>query len=224
MKPTVTKATKTEKILEKDILKVVGFIAILILIYWIAGAYFKSLSHFNYRGLEFTKERFDKLTVYHYYYYFKNKIGQPVQFNLYLRHDPRTNNVTVEGDPVLFEKAYAYMTFDSSYPNTCNDSTQAVVDLGLFLTQNQIKVFNGLMNETEARITNQTHYSCSNLSPTVEVIELKGGDETKIHVNGNCHQIIIGPDCKVQEAVEKFKLESILNARNATTAASQLLT
>lgn len=206
------KKSKTEKILEKDILKVVGFLAVLVVIYWIASTYFQSFNHFEYRGLEFTKEKFDKLLVYHYYYYYNNKEGQPVQYNLYLRNDPRTNNVSVEGK-VSFEKPYVYVTFDSSYPSYCSDSTQSAVDLGLFLTQNQITVFNGLMNETEARESGQKHYSCDSLSNSVEVIELKGGNETKVVVNGNCHEIIVGPDCRIQEAEEKFKLETLINAR-----------
>jgi hypothetical protein len=220
MKSTVKKS-QTEKILEKDLLKIIGFIAVLIVIYWLASTYFQSLNHFNYRGLEFTKERFDKLTVYHYYYYFKNKVGQAIQYNLYLRNDPRTNNVTVEGDKVLFENAYAYITFDSTYPSGCQDSTQAVVDLGLFLSQNQIKVFNGLMNKTEADMTNQSYFTCTTLPDSAEVIELKGGRETKIRAQDNCNEIIIGPDCRVQEAIEKFKLESLINARNVSTSTLQ---
>src|SRR3989344_2045965 len=80
-------------------------------IYWIAGVMIacllililfpyisKQFNSFKYQNLVFTKERFADINVYHHYYYFSDEKGQQYQYNLYLRNDPRKNNVSVEGE------------------------------------------------------------------------------------------------------------------------------
>ena len=63
----IKKSSKKERKIEKEILVVFAVVAGLIIIFFIGSIYFKSLSHFEYGNLKFTKEIYGKLPVYHYY-------------------------------------------------------------------------------------------------------------------------------------------------------------
>jgi hypothetical protein len=206
------KVSKEEKQLSRELIVILAFVGFLIVLFIATSLFFKAQNRFTYEGLLFTKERYGELPVFHYYYYFSNSAGQLIQYNLYLQNDPRTNNVTVIGDPVDLSKKTVYVTLDDSYPETCRENLAGLVDLGLFLNENQFTVVSSLMNKTRAEDENKQYITCER-KPDAEVIELKGGNETSIVVKGNCHQIIIGPDCQVRPAIEKFKLQIIIEAR-----------
>ncbi len=207
------KERKQEKLLERDLVKVILFGVALVILYFIMSYYFKSFNHFEYEGLSFTRERFDKDTLYHYYYYYTDSAGQLIQYNLYLHNDPRTNNVSIGGDPLLLGKRYVYLTFDDSFPDYCRYTGSSVVDLNLFLKQNQLTVFSGVTNETNAEETNREYITCESQPSSSEVFEFRGGNVTEIFIDDNCHRIYIGPDCAVRDAVEKLKVQIIIEAR-----------
>lgn len=204
-------SAKKVRRVEKEIVYILGFVALLVVIYLLAAAYFRSLAQIEYRGLHFTKEKEGELDVYRYYYYNTN-YQPPRQYNLYLLNDPRKNNVSIEGGPVLFHQNSIYVSIDTSYPSNCSDNIIGVVDLTRFLVDNKMKVTVGIANETYALENNQKYISCVN-KPSSEVIEFVGGNETKIVVDGNCHRIVIGPECQNREAVEKFKVEVLAQAK-----------
>ena len=213
MPPHQPKGKRYERRLERDLIKLVIFVLILIGIYFAASAVFKARNSFDYQGLKFTKEKYGELPVYHYYYYFKGEGGRPIQYNLYLQHDPRTNNVSVTGDPVVFKNKYLYLTLDTSYPSTCRDNAAGLVDLRSFLSDNTFTIITGIMNESYALEHAMRYITCGTQSDSSEVIQVYGGNETQIIVDNNCHSIIIGPDCRIREAVEKFKILSVIEAR-----------
>lgn len=202
-----------EKRLENDVIRIILFLAALVVLYFIASYFFKSLNQFDYEGLSFTKKKFDQATVYHYYYYYTNAAGQLIQYNLYLHNDPRTNNVTISGDPLLLNKKYLYMTFDDSFPEYCRFTSSSIVDLSLFFKQNEFTVFSGVRNESVAHNTSRSHYQCETLPDSAEVLEFYGGNQTEIVIDGNCHKIFIGPDCSIRDAVERVKLQVVIEAR-----------
>jgi len=208
---------KTEKKLEHQLLWVVGFVVFLIVLYFAANAFFKYLNGFDYEGMHFTKEKYGDKPVYHHYYYYKQpgSNGGVIQYNLYLLQDPRTNNITFEGDSIFFNRTILYVGIDSSYPEYCRDNSAAVVDMTSFLRGNNFIVEIGLGNKTLAREKGMTHVACG-INKAWEVVEFIAGNETGVKVNGNCHQIIVGPECRVQDAVEKFKVRAIIDSRLAS--------
>ena len=97
--------TATERRIEKDLLGIIIFVGFLLVIYFVASSIFQGLNEFEYRGLSFTKERFDQLEVYHHYYFFKApETKQLIRYNLYLKVDPRENKVPFEGDEISSQK------------------------------------------------------------------------------------------------------------------------
>lgn len=216
MAPRKNKQTIQEKKLTKDLFKIGGFLLFLVVLYFVAAAYFKSLGTFNYEGLTFTKEKYGNLPVYRYYYYFTTNDGRVLQYNLYLMSDPRKNDVSITGDPIVFSHRAVYVSLDDSYP-ICPDNQAGVVDLSTFLADNQLSVVAGITNRTLAIDLDRQYVTCER-KPESEVIELRGGNETRVEIHGNCHIIYIGPDCRVRPAVDKFKVQSILDARNSSDA------
>ena len=96
--------TKTERRIEKELVWIIGFLLFLVVLYFIAGAFFKSFNYFEYKGLSFTKERYGELPVYRHYYYYQDQSGKVIQYNLFLHHDPRANNVSFEGSSIFLEQ------------------------------------------------------------------------------------------------------------------------
>ena len=214
-KPKANPEHKYENKLERQIVKIIGFLLVLVIIYLVTAAYFKSLNHFTFEGLSFSKERYGGRVVYHYYYFIPVENGKPLQYNLYLKFDPRKNDIPIIGDKVLFQDKKIYVTLDNSYPANCSDNLVGVVDLNQFLNGNQFEVAPAVMNISYAMQNDKRYVTCESGDGTDEIIELFGSNMTAISIDGNCHKIAIGPECRIEEAIEKFKLQAVIGAREA---------
>ena len=110
-KKIVKKIMNENKISNKPVYKFLGFILFLVLLFFVSSYLIKMTYNFDYQELSFTKEKFGDLKVYHHYYYFKDGYGELFQYNLYLRNDPRENNVSVDGKIVYpSQKDFIYIT------------------------------------------------------------------------------------------------------------------
>jgi len=210
------KKISSERKLERELLWIIGFMVFLVILFLVVNSFFKSLSQFEYEGLTFTKTEINGITFYHYYYLFEGDKGAIFRYNLYLRTDPRENSVPYEGDSVLLDEKSVYVGVRTSGFDECPKTAAAIATLSGFLTDNQFRVFGGNTNAVEATINNERHVSCK-ARPDDNVIEIRRGDETKVVGNitddGNCYQIFVGPQCNTLEAVERFELQTILDAR-----------
>jgi len=98
------KGNKKERKIERELLWIIVFLAFLVVVFLVASSIFRSFNSFEHEGLTFTKERLGNIPVYHYYYYFRGDDGGLVKYNLFVRNDPRENNVPVSGDDIVFKK------------------------------------------------------------------------------------------------------------------------
>ena len=180
---------------------------IILLIPWIS----RQLNTFKYDGLTFTKEKFGQLPVYHYYYSFdfNNEVWK---YNLYLRLDPRKNNVPVSGE-IKFPKigSTVFISINSTAFTTCRDTLSNLASLADLLSGNKYPVKGGVLDKNDAIMSNVTHITCQT-NPKTSVITINAGNETKIISDGNCNQIIVS-DCEMLEAVEKFKVQAVADAK-----------
>ena len=210
-KTPVKKATKERK-LEKEIFGVLLFLAVLIVIFLIAGSYFRSLNSFDYNGLTFSKKRLGEIQLYHHNYYFKTQSGKLFQYNLYLRHDPRYNNVTINGTSHLLNAgAVAYLSVNSDGLQECSFSQLAVASISSFMSDNQMTVIGGNLDFWQAGNRRDKWVTCEN-QPGNRVVELLKGNETRVNISGNCYRVEVA-DCQILEAVEKLEVQSIIDAR-----------
>jgi len=214
----VKKRTKQGKKIERQLIKIALFVVALVLLFVVANSffnfYFKKINQIEYEGLIFTKEKFGDIPVFRYYYYLKIPASENViQYNFYLRNDPRTNEIPViNPEDIVFDVGKVFVTLDPPNLAQCTTSQLAVGDLTSFLTDNQFKVTAGSLDFVRAPVYNLPYVTCET-NPNDSVIQLIRGDQTEIIAEDNCFSIVIGPSCDIAPAVEKFKTQSIINAR-----------
>ncbi len=216
------KKNPVEKKIEKQLIKILAFFAVLVIVFLIATQFFQSLSEIKYEDITFKKVKYGDLTFYHHSYSFQDRLGRVWQYNLYLRNDPRYNEVPIEANnPINFDASFgppaAVVTIDTTYLNDCRESFAAIGTLSKFLADNQIEVTSANMDFIEAKTNNQKYATCEiESNSTANIIQIMRGNETEIFIDGQCHTITIGDDCQIMQAIEKYELKSILDARERT--------
>jgi len=196
----------------KEIYLVIGTMVLLVILFIVFYSVFKSFSSFEYNGLKFTKEKIGSVLFYHYKYYFEDAESILHGYNLYIRNDPRRNNVPIEGE-ITFPKlgSNIYVSINTTGLTKCNNSIIAVAVLADFLAGNMFKVVTSVPDKAEANSSNLTYADCETY-PLETTISLREGNETKVTKSGRCY-IISATDCEVLEAVEKFEVQAILDAK-----------
>jgi hypothetical protein len=207
---TVVKKKRERKV-EKELLGIVIFLAILVGVFFVANSVFSSFHTFEYQGLSFTKEKLGEIPVYHYYYYYEDG-GTITKYNLYLRNDPREINIPIYGDKVIFDKGKrVFISVASEGLQECPMSVLAIADFSRFLGDNQFDVKGGSPEFWEAGQKKTEWITCEN-KPRNVVIEIREGEESRIDIVDNCHRITVA-NCDLLEAVEAYKIQSILDAK-----------
>jgi hypothetical protein len=209
-----TKKAEKETHIDKGIkryLPLIISLAVLAIIFLALYYFFQGMGKVEYKGLTFIKQKFGSILVYTYTYLVKSPDGKILQNTLYLRLDPSKNKVPVEGEIIYKEGVMTYISINATGLTKCNDSMISVANLVNFLSNNNIKVKGGTPDKQEAQNNNQTYVNCNNY-PLNTVILLAAGDETKITKQDNCY-IVSANNCEILSAVEKFIVQSILDAR-----------
>jgi len=209
------KVNKKEKIVRKSFfekywipLVLIGFVLLFVAFYYIFSGY----NTITYETLTFEKENWGGgLIFYHYAYYFSDETGQVYRNNIYLRTNPYKNKVPVN-DKISFEGRKIDIGIDNLGLNNCNDSMIAVGTLGAFFQNNMFKVDFGNLNKEDAIEKNQTFVECG--MTEYNVVELSQGEKTEIYKKANNCYVISVNQCEILPAVEKFVLESLVNAKN----------
>ncbi len=210
------KKARKSKGRNKEIYIVLGMMAFLVAVFFASYYIFQSLNKFEYEGLTFTKTKFGDIPVFHHYYYF-NLRNELFKYNLYLRNDPRKNNVPITGsavdDGVEFPLGNTvYVSVDPAGLVGCEYGSVGISQLSSFLSDNQLRVKGASPNETIAEEVNVEYATCET-KPTDVVVIVKGGEKTEIeYKNDNCAVISIA-NCEVLQAIEKFQVKAVLDAR-----------
>lgn len=202
-------------------LPIVIFLVAIVSVFFIFSQIFSSFGKVKYDGLTFTKEKFGEIPVYHYAYYLSSPTGALVQYNLYIRNNPAENKVPVDGKIRFAAGNLVYIGIDGEGLSKCNQSSIALAGLSQFLTNNFIKIKSGVLDIKEAVAENLSYISCEG-HPDNRVIKIKTGNATYItnkEVSNDdiktCYTISVA-NCEVLPAVEKFIVQSIVDAKNAT--------
>ncbi len=199
----------------KELYWIFGVMGFLLVILLISSSVIGSLKKFEYHGLAFTKEKFGELDVYHYYYNF-NEGNQTYVYNLYLRNDPRTNNVPMDEGKTYYPKEDTiYISVNGTDLSQCPQSSLGVSSIASFLANNFLKVKGAVPDKDLADKNNLTYASCKS-NPNNVVILIQAGNETKITQNGNCQMITVN-NCEILPAAEKYEVQSIIDAKNRNT-------
>ncbi|MAG28236.1 hypothetical protein CMI47_22150 [Candidatus Pacearchaeota archaeon] len=205
----------------KELYFIFGVLIGLIVLFLATSAIFNSLNSFEYEGLTFTKEKFGEIPVYHHYYYIQKITGgvvnvvsdEIIKYNLFLRYDPRKNDVPIEGSEIEFGsyEDIIYVSVDGFGLEQCEQSSIAVSSLSSFLTNNLLSVKGATPRQIFAEVNEIPYVTCET-HPDNVVIQVQEGDETKVFSDGNCH-IIEAANCEVLQAVEKFEVKAVVDAK-----------
>lgn len=202
-----------------QLLWIIGGMIGLMILFFAFYFFFHSLSKFNFEGLTFTTEKYSQLTVYSYYYNFVYN-NTLYKYSLYLREDPRKNKITIEkNSPISFGEIdkFVFVTANWTELRGCGDWTISVGSLNYFIAGN---VFKPVLSTTIlSEATNQMPYATCQSQPDRTVILIKMGNETKIE-SGNggqsCDVITVAKCSDMLGAVERFIIESLVDAKKAT--------
>lgn len=198
---------------------ILGGIIILLAVFYLTNSYIKSQYNFEYEGLSFQKI-IDDMTgnpLYLYYYFFKDANGELYKYQLFLRTDPRKNNVPIDGE-INYPEVYAtiYTSINSTDLTQCPTINRDLGTLASFLSDNMFKLVSGVPDKSLAESLNRTYVTCNSHASNM-VILIQSGDETKITNSGNCHTITIA-NCESLQAIEKFEIESVLTAKKRSSS------
>ncbi len=194
-----------------DIFWIIGIIAVIVGTYLIGSYVYTSVKGFDYEGMRFERESFGGTTVYIYNY---NSVvnNQVFSVELLLRNDPRRNKVPVETNEIFFpEKETVYFAINSTGLQ-CSQSLLSMGSITQFVTMNGMKTLAGTADENEAEEENIDFISCEKF-PNNAVINIRSADRTYISGEGNCYYINVA-NCEILEAVEKFQIQTIIDAKN----------
>lgn len=184
---------KYENKLLRNILLALG---VIVLGFFIVLVIYYSMSHFEFEGVKYNILNEKTITFYHTNFP-SNFVssGKTVDFNVYLRNDPRElNNIPFEGNINLLEMA----VIDSKDNFDCEgDGVIAIAN------------FNQIMKAIGVEVIKDPEYSQCDASGRYMFFNLKSGDETKIVQTGPaCYDFEIN-DCEVLQVTERFLTKSI---------------
>lgn len=133
-----------------------------------------------------------------------------ITYNVWLRNDPRKDNVYTEGEFDSF-KYGGYVSRTQDIQNCRGEIPRAAVDLGGFL---KVGLGVGVLDNAAAEMElaeefNYTYVNCStHLDRTVVVLRMGEPSVIQSEENPNCYTITIR-DCEDNEPIEKFITKTI---------------
>ncbi len=215
---------QTEKTQDKQLF---WFFTIIVLVffaflgtYYIAPAIVKKMNSFEYVGVEWTKEKFDQLDVYHARYPIIYK-GQFMNtyYNLYIRNDPRTNTVPINNVKFLFNPTIirTIQPEVASCPGVMRLNADLYGFLSAFPMVKEIQF--GIAEKQVAEESNLTYATCDNAKNGTTVVLIRKSEAPSIDQKGDCYTINVG-NCEMGPAVEKFMIGVLAQLNNATLNAA----
>ena len=172
--------------------------------------YFQSLKSFNYAGVDWIKEDMNGLKLYHSV--FPTFYDSGISYNLYLRNDPRTNNISVNA--VFIFKPEVIVSWEPE-AGACKNAILSSGNIAMFLTQaGGLKVEGAITNESVAKELNMSFADCNSAGEKTVVLIKKSEEPKIVQKTQNCYVIEIG-NCQNIEAAEKFILAVLAQTKGA---------
>lgn len=181
------------------------FGSFLIPYFWIEGA-----KVFDYGGAEWIIEEYAEPTGTIYHGRFNSFTNPNLRFNIFLRGDPRTNDVRTEG--VFDQFKYGGIVSMSPEVDACRgELSRVMLDLGSFL-KTGVGVGPLETGSTDFDVANESgrkYIKCGNtVGMTVVILNIGESAVIQDEGNSNCY-MIYAEDCNDVSSVEKFIIKSI---------------
>ncbi|RMF55858.1 hypothetical protein D6745_00940 [Candidatus Woesearchaeota archaeon] len=194
---------------------IIFFVVVLIVFaaFLIPYFYLEGLKRFDFGGIKWKIEKYKSGDIYHGRFVSLNPHFNNTH-NLYLRVDPRKNNVKVEGNLSNFRYGSA-VSFDRRVSECKGDIPVTVITLGQFLMYGigTLKLEVGYFDKNYSVEKNESFIDCNYKNKKRTIVILKMGNESKVSVspeNPSCY-IIEVRDCKDIAPIEKFMVQSVID-------------
>ena len=208
-----------KKTLDRETKQLIGFLVIVGLVFALFfGTYFtiRAKNHFNYGGAEWwiegEREGWGDLTLYHGRYQVKTTTGKVMtNMNLWLRNDPRENNVPSKVD--FLEDKIATNVVITFTDDLMECSGRALIvpqlsqafGIGLPWTTTS----GAVANQTTAENLNLTYATCDNTNDDTSVIIIQKGEQSKVYSEEGCYIVQYNECSEAVKVSEKLILELI---------------
>lgn len=193
------------KAVETQFLWLVSIIIIIILGFvFIPVLYHQIFEKFEYGGVKFEKIKEGQLTFYHGQFPIIYKGNFSAVYNLYLRNDPRNNNISINTNLSLSPKVSISL---NDNVHLCEDMMLGQAELGKFISAFPFvkNITAGVYNASVAKEYNVSQITCKNASKdnTVLIIQMSETPSIDLGSVDNCYLINIGK-CQYLEAAERY--------------------
>jgi hypothetical protein len=167
--------------------------------------YFTTPSTFEYAGLKWEKIDYSGLKMYHSIFpIFGN------DFNMYLRNDPRENNIPVNASFLIYPHVIIALEPDAG---NCYGASLGQLTLGQFLGAAKPavkKIDVAITDKATADAMNVLYADCKDAVGKT-VILIQKSESPSIEQQGNCYIVNVG-ECENTKAIEKFILAVVAQA------------
>ena len=201
----------SKKVINKENRQLTWFFLIIVLVFSsFLGVYFynESSKRFEFAGANWIIEEYEHFTAYHVI--FPTLDGSRNNHNIWLRNDPRENNIPTEGNFDSF-KYGGIVSFDRVIGECRGDVSRAVTDLSSFLISGLgvRSLETATTDYSVSQLKNVSHIDCSlNLNRTVVILSEGETSVLKDSQNPFCY-IIKVKDCSDVLGIEKFMVKTI---------------
>jgi len=196
----------TKKVKEREnrqLMWIVGFVILIIVVFVVFYFYFQSPKTFEFAGIEWDYTDYEGVMFYH------SMFGFPQEYNLYLRFDPRENDIPIYTQFKFYDKVFVSIDSDAG---ECQGGNMGNYMLGQFLGGIGMG-FDVVGASSDAKLANETGVAFANCSTAEEgttVVLIKKSTSPAIDrkVGTHCYIIEVG-ECENLKAVERFIVGNI---------------
>jgi hypothetical protein len=216
-KKTVKKKVETPSVgVSKNIKKqenrqlILFFVVIAIIFLSFLVPYFliQASKTFNYGDVDWVFEE----DVNYYHGRFAGLTNDAIMYNIYVRNDPRENNVPTDGTFDDF-KYGAIISTSPEFDMCRGEASRVMRDLGDFLKTavGTGVIYSGSTDPFVAMESERRYALCDNIQDrTLVIVDVGNNSVAQDSKNSYCYKIYV-EDCNDASAVEKFMLKSIID-------------
>jgi len=197
----VTKSLKEAE--KKQLFYAVIIMAAILVLFFLIYFMSQQTKKFEYNGFKFEKIMYDKLPLYYTKISITRMDGNIINYNLYLRNDPRKNNI--ESDAfVQFMKGAIFVSLNKDFEK-CEDTNLAMTNIGMLFGAIGLDLRGALDNLEQAEMLERPYVTCENTKNNTVILYKEAG-EAGIIQQGDCYVINVA-DCRILNATEAFIMQ-----------------
>ncbi|MAG07694.1 hypothetical protein CMI46_02665 [Candidatus Pacearchaeota archaeon] len=191
------------------VLGLVGVVVIMIVVGWVVSEARKV----DYVGLTFTKENFGQIPIYTTQLTGQTINGNPLNFKLPLRGNPKESDIPFEGTLKLDGERDIYLSVDiESEVHECG--SDALINFGYFMGALEYNLQTTVTSEEASKEHNKSRVVCENTNgASVFILTTTEGD-SKIVQQGSddCYNLEVN-DCELTEVMERLEIATLAYIR-----------